>query len=103
MVVITAEAYKNAQVHTITVKNKKLFWVKMIVQFGLNIKNIPDLVRREICGIFETKDLTEEQRKKYIKSQHQITKIPRDNKKYKYARSDIMEKIIKNYMGVKKM
>ena len=102
MVVITAEAYKNAQVHTITVKNKKLFWVKMIAQFGLNIKNILDLVRRELCGIFETKDLTEEQRKKYIKSQHQITKIPRDNKKYKYARSDIMEKIIKNYMGVKK-
>ena len=74
MVVITVEAYKNAQVHTITVKNKELFWVKMIdIQFGLKIKNIPDLVRREICGIFETKYLSE-QRKKYIKSEYQITK-----------------------------
>ena len=29
MVIITAEAYENAKVHTITVGNKKLFWVKM--------------------------------------------------------------------------
>ena len=37
MVVITVEAYKNAQVHTITVKNEELFWVKMIdVQNGLD-------------------------------------------------------------------
>ena len=95
MVVITVEAYKHAKVHTITVKNKKLFWVKMIdMLFGLNIKNIPDLLRKEICGIFETKDLTEEQRKMYIKSEYQITEKPTDNKKYIYARSDIMEKII---------
>ena len=30
MVVVTVEAYKNAKVHTITVKNKKIFWVKMM-------------------------------------------------------------------------
>ena len=72
------------------------------VQFGLNIRNIPDLVRREICGIFEKKDLTEEQRKNYIKSEYQITKKPTDNRKYKYARSDIMEKNIRNCSGVKK-
>ena len=29
MVVITVEKYENAVVHTITVKNKKLLWVKM--------------------------------------------------------------------------
>ena len=28
MVVITVEKYANAGVHTITVENKKLFWVK---------------------------------------------------------------------------
>ena len=103
MVVITVEAYKNIKLHTISVKNKELFWVKIInIRFGLNIKNIPDLVRKEICDIFETKDLREEQRKKYIKSEYQIIKKPTDNKKYKYARSDIMEKIIKNCRGVKK-
>ena len=30
MVVITVEKYANAVVHTITVENKKLFWVKRI-------------------------------------------------------------------------
>ena len=29
MVVITVEAYQNARVHTITVKNKDFFWVKI--------------------------------------------------------------------------
>ena len=36
MVVITVENYLNARVHTITVKNKELFWVKIKdVQDGL--------------------------------------------------------------------
>ena len=40
MLVIALEAYKNARVHTITIKNKKLFWVKMEdVQDGLGVKN----------------------------------------------------------------
>ena len=30
MVVITVQAYVKARAHTITLKNKKLFWVKMI-------------------------------------------------------------------------
>ena len=52
MAVITVEAYKNAKVNTIIVKNKEIFWVKMIdVQDGLGLKNMSDLVRREICGI----------------------------------------------------
>ena len=65
MVVITVQAYTEARIHTITVENKKLFWVKMIdVQKGSGLNDMPDLVRREICGIFETKSPTEEQKKK---------------------------------------
>ena len=102
-VVITVETYKNAKVHTITVKNKILFWVKMMgVQKGLGIKNIHDLARKEVCGIFETKNFTAEQKKKYIRTESEITKKPADDSKYKYARSDLMEKIIKNCRGVKK-
>ena len=37
MVLITVENYSNTKVHTITVKNKKLFWVK-IVAVWLGIK-----------------------------------------------------------------
>ena len=38
------------------------------VQNGLGIKNMPDLVRREMRSIFETKDFTEEQNNKYIRT-----------------------------------
>ena len=75
MVVITVQVYVEARVHTIKVENKKLFWVKMIdVQTRLGFKNMPDLLRKEICGIFETKSPTEEQKKKYIKTESEITK-----------------------------
>ena len=53
MVVITVENYSNAGGHTITVKNKELFWVKMIdVQKGLGVKNIPQFIRPEMCRSF---------------------------------------------------
>ena len=73
------------------------------VQNGLGIKNMSDLVRRRIFGIFETKDLTEEQKSKCIKIKKEIGKTL-ENVHYncKYARSDIMEEIIKNCGGVKK-
>ena len=102
MVVITVEAYKNAKFHTTTVKNKKLFWVKIIdVQTGVVIKNIHDLERKEICDIFETKNFTEEQKRKSIRTEREISKILTDDSKFMYACSDLIEKIIKNCRGVK--
>ena len=59
MVVIIFQNYTDAEVYTITVGNRELFWVKMIdVQKGLGIRNISDLVRKYIQGIYETKDFT---------------------------------------------
>ena len=102
MVITTVKAYENSGVHTIIVENKKLFWVKLIdAQNGLGLKNISDLVRRKICGIFEKNDLTETEKNKYIRSEYEITKKLIDNKQNKYARSDIMEEIIKNCRRVK--
>ena len=76
MVVITVEAYQNARVDTITVENIDYFWVKMKdVQDRLGIRNISDLFRKEMCGKYGTKDLTEKQNMKYIRSEYQITKI----------------------------
>ena len=47
MVVTTVENYFNAQVHTITVKSKNFFWVKLKdVQNGLGLKWIRGLVRK---------------------------------------------------------
>ena len=88
--VITVQNYTDAEVHTIKVGNRELFWVKMIdVQNGLDIKNISDLVRKEMQGIFETKRAEKEL-------------DPECNSNSKSARSDLMEKIIKNCRGVKK-
>ena len=97
MVVITVEDYKNAEVNTITAKNKKFFWVKVIdVQNGLKLRNIPNLLRKEVCGIFETHDLTEKQKKKYKRTAKEISNELENDCQ------NIIEKIIKNCRGVKK-
>ena len=80
MVVIAVEAYQNARVHTITAKNKDFWWVKVKdVQDRLGIRNISDLLRKEMCGRFGTKDLAEIQNTKYIRSEYQITKNVKDS------------------------
>ena len=102
MVIITVQKYTYAEVHSITVGNKELFWVKMIdVQNKLGIGNISDLVRKDIQGIFETKNPTKKQVRKYKRFQKEISKKPTDDSKIKYARNDLMEKIIKNCRGLK--
>ena len=59
MVAITVKKYADAEVHTITEGNRELFWVKMMdVQDGLGVKNMSDLIRKDIQGIYETKDPT---------------------------------------------
>ena len=59
---ISVEKYADA---TITVGNRRLFWVRMHdVQERLGVKNMSDLVRKEIHGIFETKNPTKDQIKR---------------------------------------
>ena len=102
MVVITVQAYAEARVQTLTVENINLFLVKMVdVQKGLSLENMPDIVRNEICGIFETKIPTEEQKKNYIRAESEITKKPADDSKHKYSRRNLMEKMIKSCRRVK--
>ena len=73
------------------------------VQHGLGVENMSDLLRREMCGIFETSDLMKEQKKKYIRSAKEISKkLENDSHNCKYARNDTIEKVIKNCRGVKK-
>ena len=103
MVVITAEACKNAQVHTIKVKHRDFSGIQMKdVQGRLGIKNIRYLLRKEMCGRFNSTELTEKQKTKYIRSEYQITKDLKDSDLYKYAKIEIIDKIIKNCRSVKK-
>ena len=100
MVVITAQAYAEARVHTIKVGNKKLFWVKIIdVQKGLGLRDMSNLVKKEIYCIFETKSPIKKQKKKYIRTESEITRKPTDDSTYTYPRSDLTEKIIKSCRG----
>ena len=55
MSLISAKGYENAKVHTIKVRND--LWVSMKdVGDGLGVKNISDLVLKEIYGIHEKKN-----------------------------------------------
>ena len=66
MIDIDVERYANAKVYTITVGNRELFWVRIYdAQKGMSVKNMSDLVRKEIHGIFETKNPTKNQIRKY--------------------------------------
>ena len=54
-------------------------------------------------GIFKIKDLTEEQKNKYIRTKKEISKtLKNDYHNCKYAPNDTTEKIIKNCRGVRK-
>ena len=65
MYLASAEGYENANVHYLPQKNGHI-WVSMKdVKFGMGVKNISDLVLKEIYGICETKNPTEEQAKEY--------------------------------------
>ena len=71
------------------------------IKKGLDLKNMFDLVRKEIHGIFKTNNPTKKQVKEYKSSLQEITKDSMDDSKIKYLHSDLMEKILKNCRGVK--
>ena len=66
---VTAETFAKNCVHAIKVNkadSKSLLLIKMIdIQKKLDVKNIDDLVDKEIKGKFKTNNLTDEQIKKY--------------------------------------
>ena len=68
---IIAETLAKNCVHIIKVNktvNKSVLWIKMIdIQKNLDVKNIHDLVDKEIKGKFKTNNPTKEQIEKYKK------------------------------------
>ena len=76
MYLTSAEGYKNANVEFLTIKTTSEIWVSMKdVGSGMGVKNISDLVLKEIYGICETKNPTKNklmnikwQKEKLIKS-----------------------------------
>ena len=75
MFLISAEGYKNASVEFLTVKTTNEIWVSMKdVGSGIGVKNISDLVLKEIYGICEKKLPTKEQVNEYEMTKREISK-----------------------------
>ena len=95
---------KEGNIDIVPVKNSNLFWMNVNdVQKGLGIKNMSNLVMREIKGIFNTRNPTASQIKEYkLSLANLMNNHSRDSNKIKFICSDIGEKIIKNYRGVRR-
>ena len=101
MVDISLEKYKNAKVCTLRMSNKKLFFVRMYnVQERIGVKNMSDLVRKEIRGIFRTKKPTKNQSRKDKRRQKELDH--NSSATFVYVCSDLMSKMTKNCRGEKK-
>ena len=76
MYLISAEGYKNAGVHFLRVRKTGEIWSSMKdVHKGLGVKNMSDLILKEIYGIYETKNLTNKQIQKYKMTERNFWKI----------------------------
>ena len=73
MNLISAEGSKDAGVHCLKIRKTDELWVGMKdVGVGLGVKSISDLVLKEICGIYEKKELTKEETKCYKMTEREI-------------------------------
>ena len=81
------------------------------VHKGLGVKNMSDLILKEIYSIYETKNLTKEQIRKYKMTERRIFEIydnltedELSNKSNNnvYVKNDVMTAVIKRCIGEKK-
>ena len=112
MHLMSAEGYKNANVAFLTIKTTNEIWVSMKdIGSGIGVKNISDLVLKEIHGICETKNPSKEQVNEHKMTKKQIykkftnlsqEKLNTINNKKTYVKNDVMTTIIKRCRGEKK-
>ena len=70
---ISAERYKNLVIDFLIVKNTDEVWVSMTnVYTGLGVKNMSDLVLKEIYCTYERKDFTDEEIRKYKMTEREV-------------------------------
>ena len=112
MNLISAEGYANAKVHFLEIKKAGEIWVSMKdIGDGLDVKNISDLVLKEIFGVYGNKKLTKEEIKKYKMTEREIfkkfgnlsnDKLNTMSSKFVDVKNNIMTNIIKHCRGEKK-
>ena len=75
MYLISVEGYKNVGVYILIIKKTGEIWVSMKnIHNGLGVKNMSDLVLRELYGIFKTKNFMKKQIRKYKMTEREILK-----------------------------
>ena len=112
MYLISAEGYKNAGVHFLRVrKTGEIRSSVKDVHKSLDVKNMSDLILKEICGIYKTKNLIEKQIQKYKMTEREIfqkydnlskEKLNTKTNKNVYVKNDVMSTVIKGCRGEKK-
>ena len=111
MYLISAEGYKNAEVDAKIVRKTGEIWVSMKdVGSGMGVKNISDLVLKEIHGVLETKNPTKKQTIEYKITERELyekfdnlseEELNTKSNKTVYVRNDVMSTIIKHCRGKK--
>ena len=109
MYLISAEGYKNAGVHFLRVRKTGEIWSSMKdVHKGLGVKNMSDLILKEIYGIYEIKNITNKQIQKYKITEREIfekydnlskDKLNTKTNKNVYVKNDVMSTVIRRCRG----
>ena len=75
MYLISVEGHKNVGVYILIIKKTGEIWVSMKnMHNGLGVKNMSDLVLKELYGIFKTKNFMKKQIRKYKMTEREILK-----------------------------
>ena len=75
MYLLSGEGYKNVKVDFLTMKTTGEIWISVKdVGRGMGIKNISDLIWKEIYGICETKNPTKKQVNEYKMTKEKFIK-----------------------------
>ena len=96
MDLISIEGYENAKVIFLKNKNGHLWVIMKSVKDGLGVKNMSDLVLKEIYGAYKKKKLTKEEIKYYKMTEREFFKTF-----YGYDEDDLNTKSIKKFFVLK--
>ena len=111
MDLISNEGYENAKVMYLKNKNGDLWEIMKGVKDGLGVKNMSDLVLKEIYGAHGKKNLTKEEIECYKMTEREFFKtfydydedtLNTNSNKTIFVKSTVMTNIIKNCKGEKK-
>ena len=112
MYLLSMEGHQNANVHHLKIRKIDEIWVSMKnIGDGLCVKNICDLVLKEIYGIYEKRKLTKKEIKNYKMTEREIyekfnnlsnDELNKKSSKFVYVKNNIMTNIIKHCRGEKK-